>query len=493
MNLLTKLKFWADNKYNVILEGYHGTGKTESVKDVFTKKYGVQGVDWLYFSAATMDAWVDFVGVPREVVDEDGSRYLDLIRPRAIAKNTVKAIFFDEFNRAPAKTRNAVMELLQFKSINGKSLDNLEIIWAAINPDEDDMYDVERLDPAQKDRFHVHVKVPYDVVPDYFFEKYGKIGENACEWWRNKLSLEQRRLISPRRLDTAVQMFLDGGEVSDVIPVEEHINPAELVVLLEDGSYIRKLNHFMMAKDYEAAREAFVSENFYAGVEKEIFDTAKHGLRYIEFCTPLLPNEKLVSLINDSKKKVRDWLVEKQQYKDYAHIFDAFIEINELKENRDANNVQTSTLSKLKMWKRRSGGDNILTDAEYINMISDKQMNIEFFKTPEQKDKLVDRLIRIIDVNKTLTKVECTKILGPLIELYRVPFRIDEVRALFVKLNDIFDARFELNMYDLLTPTLPGLRSATNVHAFNTFKESLEKDGIVKPSPTTTFGKVANG
>src|SRR3569832_1961300 len=113
-----KLDFWAINDYNVIFEGHHGTGKTALVKEVFNKAFGEHGVDWLYFSAATMDAWVDFVGVPREVLDEDGARYLDLIRPRALAKDTVKAIFFDEFNRAPAKTRNAVMELLQFKSIN---------------------------------------------------------------------------------------------------------------------------------------------------------------------------------------------------------------------------------------------------------------------------------------------------------------------------------------------------------------------------------------
>jgi MoxR-like ATPase len=203
MNLLTKLKFWAEHKYNVILEGFHGTGKTESVKQVFNELYGKQGEDWLYFSAATMDAWVDFVGVPREVTDADGTTYLDLIRPRAIAKGTVKAIFFDEFNRAPAKTRNAVMELLQFKSINGRELSNLEIIWAAINPDDDDTYDVERLDPAQKDRFHVHVKIPYDVSNEYFFEKYGRIGEYACDWWK-KLDIDQRRMISPRRLDTVI-------------------------------------------------------------------------------------------------------------------------------------------------------------------------------------------------------------------------------------------------------------------------------------------------
>ena len=43
----------------------------------------------------------------------------------------------DEFSRAHKKVRNAVMELIQFKSINGRKFKNLKIVWAAINPDDD--------------------------------------------------------------------------------------------------------------------------------------------------------------------------------------------------------------------------------------------------------------------------------------------------------------------------------------------------------------------
>jgi hypothetical protein len=488
MNLLTKLKFWAEHKYNVILEGFHGTGKTESVKQVFNELYGKQGEDWLYFSAATMDAWVDFVGVPREVTDADGTTYLDLIRPRAIAKGTVKAIFFDEFNRAPAKTRNAVMELLQFKSINGRELPNLEIIWAAINPDDDDTYDVERLDPAQKDRFHVHVKIPYDVSTEYFFEKYGRIGEYACDWWK-KLKTEDKRMISPRRLDTAVQMFLDDGDISDVLPTAEGINPRPLVVQMQEGSYIRKLNFYMMSNDTAAAREAFVGENFYDGVVKEIFDYSKHGYHYIKFCVPLLPNEKLLSLINDNKLKIVNWLTETQEYKNYSHIFDPFILINEVKENREKNKVLTSTVSKIKMWKKRSGGSDILSDNEFLNMISDKQMNIEFFKNDDEKTSMLNRIIHMVNVNKTLSKVECTKLLGPAIELYRAGFHMTEVKRLLQELNNIFRTRFEINMFDIMDHNLPGLRSGSNQNAFASTKDQLEKEGIIDRTETRFLGE----
>lgn len=129
-----------ENKMNILLKGAHGVGKTAMVKAAFD----AAGLKWKYYSAATMDPWVDFIGVPKEKVDEHGNAYLDLVRPRDLAADDVEAIFFDELNRAPKKVRNAVMELIQFKSINGKKFNNLKIVWAAINPDDEDgTYDVE--------------------------------------------------------------------------------------------------------------------------------------------------------------------------------------------------------------------------------------------------------------------------------------------------------------------------------------------------------------
>ena len=85
------------------------------------------------------------------------------------------------------KVRNAVMELMQFKSINGKKFKNLRIVWAAINPEDEDEYDVERLDPAQKDRFHISLDIPYKPDLDYFTRVYSEDTARAAISWWNEL------------------------------------------------------------------------------------------------------------------------------------------------------------------------------------------------------------------------------------------------------------------------------------------------------------------
>ena len=90
-----KLKFAAKNELNVMLIGHAGVGKTSIVKNIFEEL----GLKYLYYSASTMDPWVDFVGVPHEVTGEDGVKYLDLVRPKAFAYDDVEAIFLDEYNR----------------------------------------------------------------------------------------------------------------------------------------------------------------------------------------------------------------------------------------------------------------------------------------------------------------------------------------------------------------------------------------------------------
>ena len=74
-----KLEFWNENEVNVVFRGRHGVGKTTMVIDAFNRKK----LKWLNFSASTMDPWVDFIGVPKEHKDADGS-YLEL---RDLAQN----------------------------------------------------------------------------------------------------------------------------------------------------------------------------------------------------------------------------------------------------------------------------------------------------------------------------------------------------------------------------------------------------------------------
>ncbi len=146
----------------------------------------------------------------------------------------------DEYNRGAKKVRNAVMELIQFRSINGKKFNNLRMIWAAINPEDDEgTYDVERLDPAQLDRFHVHIDVPYQPDLDFFTSKYGaEIAGGVCEWW-NKQDDKVKAVVSPRRLDYAVDIHQKGGSLKEILP--NTINIAELTKHINGGSYLGKL------------------------------------------------------------------------------------------------------------------------------------------------------------------------------------------------------------------------------------------------------------
>lgn len=284
------LEFWADNHYNVLFEGKHGIGKTAIVKDLFDKKYGPQGDKWLYFSAATMDPWVDFIGVPREA-ETDGVKHLELIRPYHFATDKVEALFFDELNRAKPKVRNAVMELIQFKTINGKAFPNLKVIWAAINP-ADGTYDTEKLDPAQQDRFQIKVDLKYEPTLSYFTDRYGKaMAEAAISWWKT-LNDEHKDRVSPRRLDYAMEIFSKGGDIRGLV-LPKVVNCSKLTTFLIQGTAIAELNNLIKANDTPGIVEFFKQENNYSNTISEVVkDTS-----LMTKCLPHIGNEKLAACI----------------------------------------------------------------------------------------------------------------------------------------------------------------------------------------------------
>jgi hypothetical protein len=216
-----RLDFWLDNEMNVLFSGKHGVGKTASMMQAFERK----GWKCLYLSGATCDPYMDFLGVPRAVEGDEGTK-LELLSVNDL--NDYDAVFIDEFNRAPKAVRNGCMELIQFKAIHGKKFNNLKVVWAAVNPEDEGEYDVEEIDPAQKDRFQVFVTIPYECCPVYFSTKYtDKIADRAISYWRN-LPVNTRDRISPRRLDYALDWAQKGGNVADVLPetanIQEFIN-----------------------------------------------------------------------------------------------------------------------------------------------------------------------------------------------------------------------------------------------------------------------------
>jgi hypothetical protein len=315
--LKSKLKFYLKNGQNVCIEGRAGTGKTTIISEVFNEEFG-EG-NWLYLSGSTLDPFVDFVGVPKEVTDKNGNMYLDFVLPKHFILKNIKAIFIDEYNRAHKKVRNGCMELIQFKSINGKKFPNLKAVWSGINPFSDDeldqSYDVEQLDPAQIDRFQIQIKLPYQANLDYFVKKYGvDTAKSAIEWWDN-IPKQTQLQVSPRRLDYALEIHQLGGDVFDVLPLES--NPSKLITSLTIGNIEDKLAEVFAKNDYSAAKNLLNAENNYQSASSIITKNKD----YRKFFLPTLSQERIISLFFKNTE------VQQFMIKNPLYFKDALIEI----------------------------------------------------------------------------------------------------------------------------------------------------------------------
>jgi MoxR-like ATPase len=336
-----KIDFWIKNNQNAIFIGKHGVGKTSIVKNAFER----HNLNYRYFSASTMDPWVDFVGIPKEntknklpegfeIIKElanisyylaetwiannwklstDAAEkiikhiscknnevsYIELIRPYSFASGEIEALFFDEFNRSPKKVRNAVMELIQFKSINGFKFPKLRLVWAAINPEDDEeTYDVEKLDPAQKDRFHVSIEMPYQPNVDWFRKEYGKrTADAAIQWW-NELPEEEKNKISPRRLQYALDAYKNKGDLRDIIPYSSNVS--KLYSVLNQGPTVEKLEGLIQDKNDEETKAFLSNENNYSSAIKYILKSDY----FQNYFLPLLPKEKIALLISEEEKLI---------------------------------------------------------------------------------------------------------------------------------------------------------------------------------------------
>lgn len=292
-----KLDAFIKHGQNVLFKGPHGVGKTALVLDAFERNK----LNWLYYSTSTMDPWVDMIGVPKEKINAKGQSYLELVRPEAFANDTVEAIFLDEFNRSSKKVRNAVMELIQFKSINGKKFKNLKVVWAAINPEDEDpqkklRYDVEPLDPAQLDRFHIHLEVPNRPDAAYFTKKFGK-GQctAAIEWWKQQADAI-RATISPRRLDYVLNAYNVGLDLRDLLPVSANVS--QLSFELENGPIKESLENAFQAKDIESAKDLLKNDKMFTVIVDQIGEMKDEKF---QFFACLMEPEKISLMLNKPK------------------------------------------------------------------------------------------------------------------------------------------------------------------------------------------------
>jgi hypothetical protein len=317
-NLFTEenLDTWIKLQRNVLFTGKHGVGKTAKVIDAFNRN----GLNWMYFSASTMDPWTDFVGVPRVKTDEYGD-FIEYILPKLIADDKVEAFFFDEFNRAPKRVRNAVMELIQFKSINGRKLNSLKIVWAARNPeDEEETYDVEKLDPAQIDRFPVQCEVPYELDIKYLKGKYGDDWALAAkEWWDGLKELKDH--VSPRKLDDALSFQRDGGDLAHVLPPKANISA--LRTRLNRGAYLTHLQDAISRNDPDELRKFLLIENNWNGVLNYILDNNK-----MYYLFEYAPKDKLANLIRNNTAVYKYVVTNYETIQVFKDVIDSLLTIN---------------------------------------------------------------------------------------------------------------------------------------------------------------------
>lgn len=189
---------------NVLLQGSHGTGKTSLITGVASEL----GLSLKYYSTSTLDPFVDLVGLPVPRTDEEGRPCVVYHRPKDIDQANI--VFFDELNRAQPKVLNAVLEVIQFHTINGEPLPNLKCVLAACNPDTGD-YSVSTLDAALLDRFHIHMIFEPGPDPEWFRKQFGKdLGSSLCDWYYTDLDNALQHMISPRKLEHIGQLLRNG-------------------------------------------------------------------------------------------------------------------------------------------------------------------------------------------------------------------------------------------------------------------------------------------
>lgn len=229
--LVPKVDIYIKHNLNILLIGPHGVGKTEDLWAAAAR----HGKKLKYFSCSTMDPFTELVGIPYPAPDMSD---LHMVRPHQVDEADI--IFFDELNRAPdMKTLDAILEVVQFHTINGEPL-KVSAVWASINPvDKDKTYNVKALDPALVDRFDVYEHIQPKISMSYFNSKYDSVVSMAIrDWFKEHTKGGKADYISPRRLDKiagVVTTTRDLSLVGKMMPPDGKYDHAKLAQMLGEA------------------------------------------------------------------------------------------------------------------------------------------------------------------------------------------------------------------------------------------------------------------
>lgn len=208
LSVIPSVELIVEKQKNVMMIGPHGCGKSHTVRGLSEDL----GLNVAIFNCATMDPYIDFVGVPvpqKMVFDGVEVDNLKLVRPHKI--DAADIIFFDETNRARPEVLNGILEILEERSVNGEKLSRLKSIFAAMNPlkSEDGSYKVSRLDSAFIDRFDHYFTITPSLDEEFLESRFDrKVVECIVKWWGDHNS-KGSGYVSPRRLVKAASNYVE--------------------------------------------------------------------------------------------------------------------------------------------------------------------------------------------------------------------------------------------------------------------------------------------
>ena len=159
------LKACQMSKSSVLVEAYHGIGKSRLFKDyAHHNKYHFEHIFAPQFESAG-----DAIGIPYRKTTEDGSEIMEFTRPswlhrmwKAYEKGQFSVLLVDEFNRANEDIRQMGLAWFLDHRINSHEFPPNTLVATAINPEDKGDYAVNTLDPAQMSRF-VRLELGVDV------------------------------------------------------------------------------------------------------------------------------------------------------------------------------------------------------------------------------------------------------------------------------------------------------------------------------------------
>lgn len=492
-----KLINYANLGYNVMIEGYHGIGKTEIITKTFNHVFGEKNKDWLYFSASTLDPWVDFIGIPKNYTNANGEEVFKIIPPEQFANSDIKAIYFDEYNRSDDKTRNAIMELIQFKSINGRKFKNLKVIWASINPQDDDLeYQVEEVDPAQIDRFQIFIKLKYDVNVNYFKEKYGEqIGLEVCKWWR-LLEYENKKKVSPRRLDYAIDAYKNNCDINDVLP--QSINTKSLISSIRSTE-----NYVYLKKIFEENKPDVLSNYLTINKINDLLPVLNSNPELFEFCLPYIPKDFLFSLLDSNYLSIKKEIIKNKELNKHiinflnSSFFLSFSFIDQLKEKRPLYNETQSYIISIKNFHNNTLSKQYFYD--FLSIFNNKEctdnnlvfnflficlkMDVNILKNIDKTFQTINNENNFISLIKNLPKNQQNNFNNCFIFLFKISYFYSFLKSK----NKISNMDSILKTFYLFYNNIP-LSISSNIKNFNIIENiQLKNDNLLDINKVINF------